>query len=132
MPRQHSTGGKQRLGATTKIGERALRRLLIIDAKSVIIKRHVHVSTRPGTWLGGMLTRKPPMLVRVTLANNMARIVWAMMDHGDVYKLRLQRHKPSRSRGRWSKRGQGDVWRNGRKTGSERSACNKVPSSTRR
>lgn len=62
VPRQHSTGGKQRLGATTKMGERSLRRLLIIGANSVIIKRHVHASARAGTWLGGMLTRKPPML----------------------------------------------------------------------
>ena len=85
-PRQHSTGGKQRLGATTKMGERSLRRLLIIGANSVIIKRHVHASARPGTWLGGILTRKPPMLVRVALANKMARIVWALMTHGDVYK----------------------------------------------
>ncbi|WP_112311428.1 IS110 family RNA-guided transposase [Pseudogemmobacter bohemicus] len=85
-PRQHSTGGKQRLGATTKMGERSLRRLLIIGANSVIIKRHVHASARPGTWLGGILTRKPPMLVRVALANKMARIVWALMAHGDVYK----------------------------------------------
>jgi transposase len=73
VPRQHSTGGKQRLGATTKMGERSLRRLLIIGANSVIIKRHVHAAARPGTWLGGMLTRKPPMLVRVALANRMAR-----------------------------------------------------------
>jgi transposase len=69
-PRQHSTGGKQRLGATTKMGERSLRRLLIIGANSVIIKRHVHAAARPGTWLGRMLTRKPPMLVRVALANS--------------------------------------------------------------
>jgi hypothetical protein len=43
---------------------------------SVIIKRHSHATARHGTWLGGMLTRKPPMLVRVALANKMARIVW--------------------------------------------------------
>jgi transposase len=85
-PRQHSTGGKQRLGATTKMGERSLRRLLIIGANSVIIKRHVHAAARPGTWLGGMLTRKPPMLVRVALANKMARIVWALMAKGGVYQ----------------------------------------------
>ena len=85
-PRQHSTGGKQRLGATTKMGERSLRRLLIIGANSVIIKRHVHAAARPGTWLGGMLTRKPPMLVRVALANKMARIVWALMVRGGVYQ----------------------------------------------
>jgi transposase len=85
-PRQHSTGGKQRLGATTKMGERSLRRLLILGANSVIIKRHVHASAKPGTWLGGMLTRKPPMLVRVALANKMARIVWALMSKGEVYR----------------------------------------------
>lgn len=72
-PRQHSTGGKQRLGATTKMGERSLRRLLIIGANSVIIKRHVHARARPGTWLGGMLARKLPMLVRGARANRMAR-----------------------------------------------------------
>ena len=86
VPRQHSTGGKQRLGATTKMGERSLRRLLIIGANSVIIKRHVHAAARLGTWLGGMLTRKPPMLVRVALANKMARIVWALMARGGVYQ----------------------------------------------
>jgi transposase len=85
-PRQHSTGGKQRLGATTKMGERSLRRLLIIGTNSVIIKRHTHAEARPGTWLGDMLSRKPPMLVRVALANKMARIVWALMDRGGVYQ----------------------------------------------
>jgi len=86
VPRQHSTGGKQRLGATTKMGERSLRRLLIIGANSVIIKRHVHSSARPGTWLAGMLSRKPLMLVRVALANKMARIVWALMAKGQDYR----------------------------------------------
>jgi transposase len=85
-PRQHSTGGKQRLGATTRMGERSLRRLLIIGANSVIIKRQVHKEAQPGTWLGGLLSRKPPMLVRVALANKMARIVWALMRKGEVYR----------------------------------------------
>lgn len=84
VPRQHSTGGKQRLGATTKRGERSLRRLLIIGANSVIIKRHPHASATPGTWLGGRLSRKPPMRVRVALANKMARIVRALMARGGV------------------------------------------------
>src|SRR5690606_23756139 len=48
VPRQHSTGGKQRLGATTKMGERSLRRLLIIGANSVIIKRHSHAAAQQG------------------------------------------------------------------------------------
>ena len=54
VPRQNSTGGKQRLGATTKMGERSLRRLLIIGANSVVSKRHVHKEAQPGTWLGGL------------------------------------------------------------------------------
>jgi transposase len=78
-PRQHSTGGKQRLGATTRMGERSLRRLLILGANSVIIKRHVHAAAR-------MLTRKPPLLVRVALANKMARVVWALMVKGEDYR----------------------------------------------
>ena len=86
VPRQHSTGGKQRLGATTKMGERSLRRLLIIGANSVIIKRHTHREAQPDTWLGNLLTRKPPMLVRVALANKMARIAWALMARGGVYQ----------------------------------------------
>ena len=74
------------MGATTKMGERSLRRLLIIGANSVVIKRHVHKEAQPGTWLGGLLSRKPPMLVRVALANKMARIVWALMARGGVYR----------------------------------------------
>ena len=85
-PRQHSTGGKQRLGATTKMGERSLRRLLIIGANSVVIKRNVHKEAQPGTWLGSLLMRKPPLLVRVALANKMARIVWALMARGGIYQ----------------------------------------------
>lgn len=63
-----------------------MRRLLLLGANSVIIKRHVHASTRPGTWLAGLIARKPPMLVRVALANKMARIVWALMARGGVYR----------------------------------------------
>lgn len=85
-PRQHSTGGKQRLGATTRMGERSLRRLLIIGANSVVIKRRTNPMAQPGTWLGGLLARKPGMLVRVALANKMARIVWALMVRGGVYR----------------------------------------------
>lgn len=85
-PRQPSTGGKQRLAATTKMGDRSLRRLLSISANSVSISRHVHAAARPCTWLGGMLTRRPPMLVRVGLASKRTRIVWALMAQGRVYR----------------------------------------------
>ena len=97
-PRQPSTGGKQRPGATTRMGERSLRRLLVLGANSVLITRHVHREAQPGTWLGRLLSRKPPMLVRVALANRerrgatgpspprTARIVCALMAKGEVYR----------------------------------------------
>jgi len=84
-PLQHSTGGKQKLGATSKMGERTLRRLLIIGANGVLL--WVARNGAPaGSWIGRMLARKPPMLVRVALANKMARIVWALMARGEVYR----------------------------------------------
>ena len=62
VPRQHSTGGKQRLGATTKIGDRSLRRLLILAANSAITKRHV--GYHPVVCLSGSLNRT--LMVRQT------------------------------------------------------------------
>lgn len=67
------------------MGERSLRRLLIIGANSVVLwcsKKGV----APGTWLEGMLARKPATLVRVALANKMARIVWAIMPGNQTYQ----------------------------------------------
>jgi transposase len=84
-PLQHSTGGKQKLGATSKMGERTLRRLLIIGASSVVL----HATRRgapAGSWLARMLARKPRMLVIVALANKMARVVWALMAKGGIYR----------------------------------------------
>ncbi|ACM31359.1 IS110 family transposase [Rhizobium rhizogenes] len=85
VPRQHSTGGKHRLGSTTKMRERSLRRLLIMGANSVVVWR-ARKGAAPGSWLAKMLAHKPPMLVRVALANKMARIVWALMAKGEVYR----------------------------------------------
>lgn len=84
-PLQRSTGGKQKLGATSKMGERTIRRLLIIGASAVVcqaIRRGVLV----GSWLARMLARKPRMLVIVALANKMARIAWALLAKGEDYK----------------------------------------------
>ena len=84
-PLQHSTGGKQKLGATSKMGERTLRRLLIIGASAVV--RWVARNGAPaGSWMARMVARKPPRLVRVALANKMARIVWALMAKGGTYQ----------------------------------------------
>ena len=84
-PLQRSTGGKQKLGEITKMGERTLRRLLIIGSAAVVL----HASKRgapQGSWLAQMLTRKPRMLVTVALANKTARIVWAVLAKGENYR----------------------------------------------
>jgi len=84
-PVQRSTGGKERLGRTSRMGERTLRRLLIIGASGV-----VRWAKRKGiaadTWLGRMLARKPPMLVIVALANKTARVAWALLTKGGIYR----------------------------------------------
>jgi transposase len=77
VPRQHSSGGKERLGRTTKMGERSLRRLLILGASSAT-KVAARNPEKASAWLVSMLARKPRMLVTVALANKMARIVWAL------------------------------------------------------
>jgi transposase len=84
-PLQHSSGGKERLGRTSKMGERTLRRLLIIGASSAT-KAAALKGTAADPWLMRMLSRKPRMLVVVALANKIARIVWALMAHGGSYR----------------------------------------------
>ncbi|ARU18377.1 IS110 family transposase [Croceicoccus marinus] len=77
-PRQHSTGGKQRLGSISRMGERSIRRLLIIGGSS-IVRQARRFGAPEGSWLERMLARKPRMLVSVALANKMARMVWALL-----------------------------------------------------
>jgi transposase len=84
-PLQRSTGGKQKLGQITKAGERTLRRLLVIGA-SAVIKQALLRGAPAGSWLAQMLARKPRMLVAVALANKTARIVWALLAKGGVYR----------------------------------------------
>jgi transposase len=84
-PLQRSTGGKQKLGATSRMGERTLRRLLIIGANSVLLQV-ARQGAPAGSWIARMVARKPPMLVRVALANRMARIVWALLARSEVYR----------------------------------------------
>ena len=92
-PLQKSTGGKQRLGRTSKMGERTIRRLLIIGASAVVrhaSKRGTGPDSGPssgyGAWLDGMLARKPRMLVTVAQANKTARIVWAVLTRQEDYR----------------------------------------------
>jgi len=84
-PRQRSTGGKQRLGSITKMGERTLRRLLIVGSAAVVRQARLWgINKNPR--LTQMLLRKPPMLVAVALANKMARIIWAVMTRNESYR----------------------------------------------
>lgn len=84
-PTQRSSGGKERLGRTSRMGERTLRRLLIIGA-SAVASWASRKGAAPGSWLASMMAHKPPMLVRVALANKMARTVWALLAHGGIYR----------------------------------------------
>ena len=84
-PRQMSTGGKQKLGAISKMGERTLRRLLIIGSSAVVLQASRR-GPAPGSWLERMLARKPRMLVTVAQANKTARIVWAVLMKKEDYR----------------------------------------------
>ena len=85
VPRQHSTGGKQILGKTSKMGQRDIRRLLIGGAMTVV-RWATRKGALKGTWLHRMLERKPRMLVAIALANKMARSIWAMLTKGEDYR----------------------------------------------
>lgn len=86
VPRQHSTGGRAKLGRVSKMGQRDIRRLLVIGAMSRI--RWAERSDGPkDPWLSQMLARKPRMLAAIALANRMARAVWAMLVKGEDYRM---------------------------------------------
>jgi transposase len=86
-PKDHSSGGKQRLGGISRSGDERLRELLVLGAMSVL--SHA-VRGKPArganAWVMKLLERKPRKVVAVALANKMARIVWAMMSSGEVYR----------------------------------------------
>jgi len=83
VPRQNSSGGKERLGSITKAGNRYLRQMLFTGAMAVI--RRAMQSTRR-TWLVRLLERRKPKVAAIALANKNARIAWAMMMRGDRYR----------------------------------------------
>ena len=85
VPRQHSTGGKTRLGRITKAGNTEIRRLLVLGATSMVW-RSAHWNSKAGLWVQGVLARRPARLVTVALANKMARIAWALMTRKQVYQ----------------------------------------------
>ncbi len=85
VPRQFSSGGKERLGRVSKAGQADIRRLLIIGAMT-----RVNWASRkppvPDSWLTRMLVHKPRMLVAIALANKMARAIWAMLTKQENYR----------------------------------------------
>ena len=84
VPRQHSTGGKTRLGRITKAGNREIRTLLVLGATSMI-RRAQSWNSAIGAWARSALERRPVRLVSVASANKMARMVWALLTHNEIY-----------------------------------------------
>jgi transposase len=86
VPRQHSTGGKARLGKISKMGNRDLRRLLVVGAHAALYRIKSGKTKSPlADWARNLLTKKPFRLVAVALANKMARTAWAIMAGDDCY-----------------------------------------------
>jgi transposase len=85
VPKQNSTGGKERLGHISKAGNRYLRMLLVVGALSVIRRaKQMGYTRRP--WLAELMARRSTKVAAIALANKMARTAWAMMAHGTRYR----------------------------------------------
>lgn len=85
VPKQHSSGGKERLGRVSKAGQSDIRQLLIMGAMSRL-NWMGRKSISDASWLARMLARKPRMLVAIALANKMARMIWAMLTRQEDYR----------------------------------------------
>lgn len=84
-PLQHSSGGKERLGRISKMGDKYLRRLLIVGMTS-LVSRAKRKPQSVDRWLTDLLSRKPARVVTVALANKAARVIWAIMARGGIYR----------------------------------------------
>ena len=85
VPTQGSTGGRSKLGPTSRMGQRDIRRLLILGAKSQI-RWAIRNGAAAGDWQARILARKPRLLVATALANRMARTIWAMTTRQQDYR----------------------------------------------
>ncbi len=90
VPKQSSTGGKERLGHISKAGDRYLRSLLMIGAFS-LIRRAKQAGSTPRPWLAALMARRPTKVAAIALANKITRIVWAMMVRGTRYQEPAQK-----------------------------------------
>ena len=84
VPRQDSTGGKQRLGPISKQGDQYLRRILVVGAHAILKRARHQPEKYP--WVARLLGRKPFRVVAVALANKMARVAWALLTKGGTYR----------------------------------------------
>ena len=85
VPRQNSSGGKERLGGISKMGDRYLRHLLVVGA-TAIVRYTKRKATAVSLWANRLLECKPARLVTVAVANTMARIAWAVMAREEAYR----------------------------------------------
>jgi transposase len=85
VPKQSSSGGKDKLGSITKQGDRYLRSLFTAGAFAVIRYAKIH-GTKRRPWLRALLARRPTKVAVIALANKIARMAWAMMAKGERYK----------------------------------------------
>src|SRR5512132_2132010 len=85
VPKQHSSGGKDRLGSISKQGDRYLRSLFTAGALAVIRYAKIY-GTKHRPWLTALLARRPTKVAAIALANKLARMAWAMMTRGERYK----------------------------------------------
>jgi transposase len=84
VPKQNSSGGKERLGSISKAGNRYLRQMLVVGAMAVIRYAERHGTRRP--WLIQLMQRRSAKVAAVALANKMARVIWALMTSGERYR----------------------------------------------
>lgn len=84
VPKQNSSGGKERLGGITNQGNRYLRQLLVVGALAVIRYAQRHGTRRP--WLVQLMARRTTKIAAVAMANKMARMIWAIMTSGEAYR----------------------------------------------